>query len=610
MRRIRSIGTAIGVLAAAVGVAVSGPPLVAEAATTCNATSFPSFGTADDARLQRNGKAAYTESGRLRLTPSEGGVGSAFTKSTISLANDASFSTAFSFQFTGQTGGGADGIVFVVQTVSNNVGGGGGGIGYDGIPKSVGVEFDNWYNDTANDVSSSHVGIDLNGSVISAVQADTQPDDLDDGHVRYAWVDYNGATDLLEVRLATTADRPTSAFLSSTVDLTTVLGATDAFLGFTSGTGAATANHDVIDWTFTNCYAPLGQSEPPTVDAGPAVSGAPGGAIAVDGTVTDPDVEETVTTTWTASDPACTFAAPSSVDTSVTCTKAGTFTLTLTASDGVNPAVTDTTTATVTAPVVKVEEDPTKLPLGYRMVAVDGGVFTFGKRGFHGSLGDRPLNKPIVGGADDPRRFEGYWLVASDGGVFTFGEAGFFGSLGDQPPTVPVVEIEPTVTGNGYWLVDASGKVYPFGDAKHFGDRTGQPLNAPIIGMVATPTGRGYYLVGQDGGVFSYGDAVFLGSMGATPLNAPIDDLEPTPDGKGYYLVARDGGVFSFGAPFFGSTGSMTLNGPVIAMLVSPDGKGYWLAARDGGIFTFGDLPFYGSMGSVPLTAPVDDLIH
>lgn len=38
-------------------------------------------------------------------------------------------------------GCGADGLVFVVQTNSNKVGGGG-GIGYQGIPNSVGVELD------------------------------------------------------------------------------------------------------------------------------------------------------------------------------------------------------------------------------------------------------------------------------------------------------------------------------------------------------------------------------------------------------------------------------------------------------------------------------------
>ena len=40
----------------------------------------------------------------------------------------------------------------------------------------------------------------------------------------------------------------------------------------------------------------------------------------------------------------------------------------------------------------------------------------------YGSMGGKPLNKPIVGMAATPSG-DGYWLVASDGGVFAFGDA-------------------------------------------------------------------------------------------------------------------------------------------------------------------------------------------
>ena len=69
---------------------------------------------------------------------------------------------------------------------------------------------------------------------------------------------------------------------------------------------------------------------------------------------------------------------------------------------------------------------------GYWEVASDGGVFSFGDAGFHGSMGGKPLNKPVVGMAATPDGL-GYWLVASDGGIFNFGDAGFFGSAGDTP---------------------------------------------------------------------------------------------------------------------------------------------------------------------------------
>ena len=247
---------------------------------------------------------------------------------------------------------------------------------------------------------------------------------------------------------------------------------------------------------------------------------------------------------------------------------------------------------------------------GYRMVAADGGIFTFGDRTFHGSTGNLVLNKPIVGGATDVSDYDGYWIVASDGGVFTF-NAEFHGSLAGQTLPAPAVEIEPTPTGKGYWIVLANGKVYTFGDANFFGAISSTTLNKPVIGMSVTPTGKGYWLVAQDGGIFNYGDAGFFGSMGDKVLNAPVIDLAPAVDNNGYYLLGRDGGVFTFGsADFKGSTGSLKLNAPVVAMLVAPNGAGYWLAASDGGVFTFGAVEFLGSMGGTKLNSPVLDLVN
>ena len=62
-------------------------------------------------------------------------------------------------------------------------------------------------------------------------------------------------------------------------------------------------------------------------------------------------------------------------------------------------------------------------------MASDGGVFAFGRAGFHGSMGGQPLTRPIVGMASSASG-AGYWLNASDGGVFSFGDAPFEGSAG------------------------------------------------------------------------------------------------------------------------------------------------------------------------------------
>ena len=123
---------------------------------------------------------------------------------------------------------------------------------------------------------------------------------------------------------------------------------------------------------------------------------------------------------------------------------------------------------------------------GYTLFASDGGVFNLGQSQYYGSMGGQALNKPIVGGAEDPF-LEGYWMVASDGGIFSFGSAQFYGSTGN-------------IT-----------------------------LNKPIVGMAATTDGQGYWLVASDGGIFNYGDAGFLGSLGNLALNKPIVAMAARP---------------------------------------------------------------------------------
>ena len=60
--------------------------------------------------------------------------------------------------------GGADGIAFIMQPVSNSEGSSGGGLGYMGISPSIGVEFDTWDNPEYGDpTSSDHAAIVTNG---------------------------------------------------------------------------------------------------------------------------------------------------------------------------------------------------------------------------------------------------------------------------------------------------------------------------------------------------------------------------------------------------------------------------------------------------------------
>jgi hypothetical protein len=201
---------------------------------------------------------------------------------------------------------------------------------------------------------------------------------------------------------------------------------------------------------------------------------------------------------------------------------------------------------------------------------------------------------------------KGYRLVASDGGVFTFGDAQFFGSASGTRLNGPIVGMAPTPSGQGYWLVASDGGIFAFGDANFFGSTGDVKLNKLIVGMASSPSGQGYWLVASDGGVFAFGDAHFAGSTGAMTLDKPVIAMTPTPTGHGYWLVASDGGVFAFGdAQFFGSMGGRPLNRPMAAAAATGTGRGYWLIGADGGVFAFGDAPTLGSGSSpgLPLNA-------
>lgn len=237
----------------------------AQAAVVLNYSDFSST-----AGLTLNGNAAQVGD-VLRVTPAiDGQAGSFFSTNKVSLAAGASFSTYFKFRFTNPDlafcdgfGCGADGLVFVVQTVANNVGGAGGGIGYAGIGNSVGIEFDSWYNPELGDINSNHVGINRNGSLGSLTQKAVTEADFNGGDIWSAWVDYNATTTLIEVRLTTGAARPADAFLAYNLDLAATLGDTQAFVGFTSGTGASHANHDVLFWQLADNFEPIDPNKVP-----------------------------------------------------------------------------------------------------------------------------------------------------------------------------------------------------------------------------------------------------------------------------------------------------------------------------------------------------------
>jgi hypothetical protein len=230
---------------------------------------FPDFSSTAGLTLSGSAAIATTaaDGSVLRLVPAtEGQAGSAFSTVPINASN---FSTVFEFRLTDPGGccdgfsqAGADGLVFVVQNVSASIGGGGGGMGYDGVSPSVGVEFDTWWNGYALDINSNHLGIDLNGNVASVVSTPISPN-FDNGTQWTAWVDYNGT--LLDVRVNNTGVRPLLPTLSYALSIPAILGSTTAYVGFTAGTGYAFANHDVLSWQYSDTFQEGGVTVPTAV---------------------------------------------------------------------------------------------------------------------------------------------------------------------------------------------------------------------------------------------------------------------------------------------------------------------------------------------------------
>ncbi len=242
------------------------------ACSIANATviTLPDF--SDVSNLTLNGSAGTTTTADgtvLRLTQDiTSQSGSAFSSTTVRAAD---FSSFFTFRITNPGGSifdcntesGADGLVFVAQSVSSSIGGSGGGIGYAGIGSSVGVEFDTWCNASNNDPSSNHIGIDINGSVNHGAGSpntiNVSPN-FDDGELWSAWVDYDGTT--LEVRANQTGIRPLDALLARDLNLVSILGQDDAYIGFTSGTGSDYGNHDIVSWEYRDSFNPIDNNVP------------------------------------------------------------------------------------------------------------------------------------------------------------------------------------------------------------------------------------------------------------------------------------------------------------------------------------------------------------
>lgn len=161
---------------------------------------------------------------------------------------------------------GADGIAFVVQNfIPYALGTYGGGIGYDGIPNSVAIEFDTFSNDSTQienffDPNGNHVAVQSNGTKENSSKHTPQytlamakyiMPILNDGTVYYGKIVYSEKDKSLEVYLDTIKEMATPILVVNNFDLYTLLKLERgyrAYLGFTSATGCAYETHELLAW--------------------------------------------------------------------------------------------------------------------------------------------------------------------------------------------------------------------------------------------------------------------------------------------------------------------------------------------------------------------------
>lgn len=248
-------------------------PLTAVSFTFADFSSAPGINLISNANLTSN---------LLRLTPAlENQNGAAWFNSAVDVQSG--FTSEFSFRISDRGGykpdwepgvnnDGADGFAFVIQAQGvSELGLYASGIGYYGIPNSLAIEFDTWANKPSYcEPNGNHVAFQSLGALANRPEhcAGTEFDgtftnptlaiasvgpDLSNGTTYNARIVYNPG--LLQLYLTDFS----TPILSANVDLGTLLklqGGRNAFIGFTSSTGGAWENHDIVNWQFTNVPEP------------------------------------------------------------------------------------------------------------------------------------------------------------------------------------------------------------------------------------------------------------------------------------------------------------------------------------------------------------------
>jgi hypothetical protein len=207
--------------------------------------------------------AASQQGSVLQLVPAaESKAGTAYETTPIPLDAFTGFSTAFEFNVTTNPDDPTDGFTFLLQNEGvNAVGAGGQGSGYVGVTPSVAVLFRGRGPSFIGVVTD---GIDpLPGYPTLPPGATTFDQGVFYNRDEFAWINYNPLTTTLSVYLSTSSTEPSTPVMTTTVDLFGTVGS-QAFVGFSAGTGAGYGTNDILNWTFTSQDDLPGVPEPAT----------------------------------------------------------------------------------------------------------------------------------------------------------------------------------------------------------------------------------------------------------------------------------------------------------------------------------------------------------
>jgi len=246
-------------LAATLMLSIMAPATASAGTLTTPIThAYPSFDPAGMEAFELGGSASVV-GGAVRLTPAQPDqVGTMFTKQPLRLRSSGNFSTCFSFRIDGSSppAGGAEGLTFVIASDKDSLVPS--GLGYTGGGGSIRCEFDTYQD--AWDPNDNHVTFwyDGNQEYHDANLVVTPGFDLDDGGVKYCWIDYQDG--ITRIAFSDTPTRVGQAIAcgNSWAPYMGGPGITEAdvYFGFTGTTGTEYANHEILSWYLDDEYHP------------------------------------------------------------------------------------------------------------------------------------------------------------------------------------------------------------------------------------------------------------------------------------------------------------------------------------------------------------------